>query len=92
MDCMSNVNGASGPGGKVLTRSRYNKVLAGVCGGLAEYLGVDATVVRALVVVITIFTGGVGLIAYLALWLVIPEEGQKSSVAEDLINQRKSRL
>jgi phage shock protein C len=91
MDGMSNVNGASGPGSKVLVRSRTNRVLSGVCGGLAEYLGLDATVVRVLVVVVAIFTGGFGVLAYLAMWLVIPEEGEKSSIAQDLINQTRPR-
>jgi phage shock protein C len=91
MERMSNVNGASGPGGKVLVRSRTNRVLAGVCGGLAEYFGLDPTLVRVLFLVITIFTGGVGLLAYLAMWIVIPEEGQKSSIAEDLVDRTKPR-
>jgi phage shock protein PspC (stress-responsive transcriptional regulator) len=92
MDGMSNVNGAGGtPCGKVLQRSRTNRVLAGVCGGFAEYFAVDVTLVRALVVVICIFSGGVGVLAYLAMWIVIPEAGQKSSIAEDIVSRTKLR-
>ena len=58
---------------KKLYRSKSDKKLAGVCGGLAKYLNIDVTLVRliwALVVVI----GGAGLLAYLVCALVIPEE------------------
>jgi len=60
--------------GKRLTRSASNKKVAGVCGGLAEYLGVDATVVRGVWVVLSIYPGAVigGIVAYLIAWLVIP--------------------
>jgi len=58
---------------KKLYRSRQQRMIAGVCGGLAEYFNVDVTVVRLLWVVITLF-GGAGLLAYLILWLVVPPE------------------
>ncbi|HBW21614.1 MAG: PspC domain-containing protein [Streptosporangiaceae bacterium] len=77
-----------GNGTKVLVRSRGNRMLAGVCAGLADYLGVDVTVVRVLWVIVTLITGGVvGLLAYLAAWAVIPDEGQKSSIAENLVRK-----
>lgn len=61
--------------GKRLLRSTTNKTIAGVCGGLAEYLSVDATVVRVLFVALSIYPGAVlgGVIAYLISWAVIPE-------------------
>lgn len=55
-------------------RSRTDRVLAGVCGGLAEYLDVDPTLVRVGWVVVTLFSAGIGLLAYLLLWLLAPEE------------------
>lgn len=60
--------------GKRLTRSASDKTVAGVCGGLAEYLGVDATVVRGVWIVLSIYPGVVigGIVAYLIAWLVIP--------------------
>ncbi len=54
-------------------RSTDDRVLAGVCGGLAEYLDLDPTLVRVLAVVIVLLTGGVGLLAYVLLWLLAPE-------------------
>jgi phage shock protein C len=59
--------------GKTLRRSRDQRMLSGVCGGLAEYLNVDATLVRLGVVALTIFTGGTGVIAYVIGWVVMPD-------------------
>ncbi len=56
-----------------LYRSRTNRSLAGVCGGLAEYFEVDVTLVR-LVFVVAVFFAGVSPLLYVLLWLVIPEE------------------
>ena len=58
-----------------LTRSRNNGAIAGVCAGLADYLGVDVVLVRLLWVVLSIFPGAIigGLIVYLAAWVIIPE-------------------
>lgn len=58
---------------KKLYRSRTDKKIAGVCGGLARYLNVDPTVVR-LIWAIVVVCGGAGLLAYLICALVIPEE------------------
>jgi phage shock protein C len=81
---MSNINN-----GKVLVRNRDNRIVAGVCAGLADYLGLDVNLVRLLVAVVTLFTAGTAILAYLVAWAVIPEEGQKSSIAEDLINKNR---
>jgi phage shock protein C len=57
-----------------IRRSVSQKMIAGVCGGLAEWLGWDVTLVRVLAVLVSVFTGVLpGIVAYLALWLVIPE-------------------
>jgi phage shock protein C len=82
---MSNVNGS-----KVLVRRRDNRIIAGVCAGLADYSGIDVNLLRVVVAVVSLFTGGMGVLAYLAGWVVIPEEGQASSIAEDLINKNRS--
>ena len=58
---------------KKLYRSRTDKKICGVCGGLAKYLNMDVTVVRLLAVLLTLFVGG-GLIAYIVAALVMPEE------------------
>ena len=60
----------SGP----LRRSRRNRVIAGVVGGLAEWLGVDPTLARVVYVIVSILSVAFpGMLVYLALWLVIPE-------------------
>ena len=58
---------------KKLYRSRSNRVIGGVCGGLAQYLGIDPTVVRLIMALVT-FVGGMSLRVYLIAWLIIPEE------------------
>lgn len=58
-------------------RSRTDRVLAGVCGGLAAYFDVDPTLVRVAWVVVTLFSVGLGVLAYVLLWLLAPEEGDR---------------
>ena len=59
---------------KQLTRSTSNRMLAGVCAGLGEYLGIDPTIVR-LLTVLAFFTGFSGIvIVYLVMALVVPEQ------------------
>ncbi len=58
---------------KRLYRSRKNKVLAGVCGGIAEYFNIDPVLVR-VITVLLFFTGGISLLAYIIAIFVIPEE------------------
>ncbi len=60
---------------KKLTRSSSDKVVAGVCGGLAEWLGWDITLVRLIYVLISIFSAGFpGFIVYVILWVIMPAE------------------
>ena len=56
-----------------LYRSRTNRVLLGVCGGLAEYFDWDPTLVRVLTVV-SLFVSGIGLIAYIVMAIAVPVE------------------
>ena len=61
-------------GSNPLRRSRRNKMIAGVCGGLAEWLGWDPTLVRVLYVVVSILSAAFpGLLVYVILWIVMPE-------------------
>jgi phage shock protein PspC (stress-responsive transcriptional regulator) len=57
-----------------LVRSRDDRWLSGVCGGIADYVGVDANLVRLLVVLGTVLGFGSLLVAYLAAWVLMPEE------------------
>ena len=58
-----------------LTRSTTDRRIAGVCGGLANYLTVDPVVLRIIFLISLIF-GGLGLWAYLVIWLVAPEDNR----------------
>jgi phage shock protein C len=77
-------------GNKTLQRKRDGRMLAGVCAGLGEYFGIDANVVR-LVFAVASFFGFAGVLAYLVAWAVIPEEGEKASILEGLVNKTGSR-
>ncbi|UCH58849.1 MAG: PspC domain-containing protein [Anaerolineales bacterium] len=63
---------------KRLYRSRKERMFAGVCGGLAEYFGIDPTLVRLFFVFAALF-GGPGLLAYLIIMIVVPEEPMEQS-------------
>ena len=58
---------------KKLYRSRIDRMIGGVSAGLAKYFDIDPTIVRVLFVV-SIFLGGGGILAYIILWIVVPEE------------------
>jgi phage shock protein PspC (stress-responsive transcriptional regulator)/RimJ/RimL family protein N-acetyltransferase len=57
-----------------LYRSRDNKMLAGVCGGLANYLNIDPVAARVLFVILAAFSAGALLVAYVVMWILMPEE------------------
>lgn len=66
---------------KRLTRSKTNKVVAGVCGGLGEYFNIDPVILRILFVAMVLW-GGSGVLLYIVMWLVIPEAGKESEPME----------
>jgi len=72
---------------KKLYRSRTQRMIAGICGGLAEYFSLDPTVVRVLFVAAALLWGG-GLLLYLILWFVIPEAPQKPEATGSTQNDR----
>lgn len=59
---------------KKLYRSKTNRHVGGVCGGLAEYFNIDPLVVRLGMVVLALLSGPIGIIIYIIMWLVVPEE------------------
>ncbi len=63
-----------GNASKRFVRSRTDRKISGVCGGIAHYFGIDANLVRVLVVLATLLTTGGGLLAYVAAWVIMPEE------------------
>jgi phage shock protein PspC (stress-responsive transcriptional regulator) len=52
-----------------------DKKLAGVCSGVARYLDIDVTLVRIIILLLTVYPPGVGLILYIACWIVMPRDG-----------------
>ncbi len=67
---------------KQLRRSRNDKVLGGVCGGIGEYFDIDPIIIRILWIVVALFAG-TGLLIYLILWILIPmEEEDKAEFRE----------
>jgi phage shock protein C len=58
-----------------LYRSQTQRMIAGVCGGLAEYFNVDATLIRVLFLILAVF-GGSGLVIYVVMWIIVPDAGK----------------
>lgn len=69
-----------------LVRSREDRVLAGVCGGLGRYLAVDPLVVR--LIAVALILSGVGVLAYIIAWIVIPEAPSASESTAPTYDQR----
>jgi phage shock protein C len=67
------VKGGAMDSTRKLYRSKTDRKVAGVCGGLAQYFNIDPTLIRVLFVVLAIL-GGSGLVLYLALWIIVPNE------------------
>ncbi len=73
---------------KKIYRSRTNSMIAGVCGGVGEYLNVDPTILR-VVAVLLIFADGIGLLAYLIGWVVIP---RRPEMEAEVVTSERSEL
>jgi phage shock protein PspC (stress-responsive transcriptional regulator) len=73
-----------------LRRPTAGRMLAGVAAGAADYLGVDVTVVRIILVVLTLM-GGAGIPLYLAGWLLIPDETSDQSLASEMFQSLPAR-
>jgi len=82
------MNGRNGT--KILVRSQKGRMVAGICAGFADYSGLDVTLVRVIVTVVSVFTGGAGVLAYLAAWMIIPGEGEKTSIAQDILGTKQN--
>lgn len=66
---------------KKLYRSRKEKMIGGVAGGLAEYFEIDPTLVR-IIFIVSLFLGGSGILAYIILWILVPQEPYVMSSTE----------
>ena len=78
------------PGAGQLRRSGDDRMLAGVAGGIARYLGADVTLVRVIIAALALFTGA-GTALYIAAWLLIPADGDDESIAATWIARRQHR-
>lgn len=67
---------------RTLYRSRKNRIIAGVCGGIGEYLDIDPAIIRVAWLLLT-FLGGMSIIVYILAWVVIPDEKTKKNVIEE---------
>ncbi len=69
---------------KKLFRSRKDRMIAGVCGGLAEYLNADPVWIRLFFILLLVATG-FGFWAYLILWIIVPEEGRETTTPGETV-------
>src|SRR5713226_3667273 len=84
-----NDRGMTEPNGpKKLIRPREGRMVAGVCAGLGDYFGIDANIVRAILAGLVLF-GGFGALIDVVAWAVVPEEGEDTSIVENLINKNR---
>ncbi len=67
---------------KKLYRSESDRMVGGVCGGLAEYFSIDSTIVRLIFVLIGVY-GRTGLALYIILWIVIPTQSTIGNISKD---------
>ncbi len=67
---------------KKLYRSKKQRILGGVCGGMGEYFDIDPSLIR-LIWLLIFFMGGSGLLIYIICWIVIPEEEEKRKEVKD---------
>jgi len=67
---------------KKLYRSRKDQIIGGVCGGIAEYFGIDSTLVRLAFVLFALIEGA-GIIAYIIAWIIIPERPEGTQKSEE---------
>jgi len=72
---------------KKLYRSKKDRIIGGVCGGLGEYFSIDSTVIRILYILFAL-TGGAGIFIYLILILIIPEEPQNKVVDAPIVVEK----
>ena len=65
-------------------------MVAGVCAGLGQFFGIDANIVRIVFAALTVFSAGAAALVYLIAWVVVPEEGEGGSIAENYFNKNKT--
>jgi len=76
---------------KKLYRSRTDRMIGGVCGGFGDYFNIDSTLVR-LIMVVLIFAKGIGLLAYIVGWILIPERKEEEAEVSTATTSSSSRF
>ncbi|MCL2417417.1 MAG: PspC domain-containing protein [Bacteroidales bacterium] len=66
---------------KTLRRSKEHRVIAGICGGIAEYFSIDPVLIRLIFLVMAVF-GGAGIILYIIAWIIMPERGANDDIQD----------
>lgn len=79
-----------GPSYRKIRRSRDDRVIAGVAGGLGRYVNIDPVLFRILLVVLTLF-GGSGILLYLFAWVAVPEDGRDDAPVNRLVARVRRR-
>ena len=74
---------------KRLYRSKTHKVIGGVAGGLGEYLDIDPVLIR-IAFIVALFFGGVGLLAYIIAWIIIPEQSREGTMSTPIDPQQST--
>jgi len=67
---------------KRIYRSRTNRMIGGVCGGVGQYFNIDPTLIRILFIILVFLWGG-GLILYLIMWILVPEEPKPAEITSE---------
>ncbi|MER6512093.1 MULTISPECIES: PspC domain-containing protein [unclassified Nonomuraea] len=73
---------------KKLRRTNKGRMIAGVCSGIGEYVGIDANLIRVGLAIATLF-GGAGVGLYAIGWLLLPDEERDTSIVQDLISKQQ---
>lgn len=76
---------------KKLYRSETDKMVAGVCGGIAKYFDFDPTLVRLLFVLFVLWGGG-GVLAYIICWIIIPTESSVKKTPDEVIKENQEEI
>ena len=74
------------PQNRHLYRSSHNRIIAGVAGGLGDYFALDPLLIRIIFILLTFFANGIGVLLYIVLWILLPEEGQEAQNPRDTIH------
>ena len=74
---------------KQLIRPKAGRMVAGVCAGIGQFFGIDANIVHIVFAALTLFSAGAAALVYLAAWVIVPEEGETGSIAENYLNKKK---